>query len=56
MPNTYSNGFYKNNKRLSSPMVSGNQKFGTSHKFKFNNYKLPSPAGNNIFSFKKKEF
>ncbi len=55
MPNTYSNGFYKNNKRLSSPMVSGGQKFGVTQKFKFNNYKLPNP-GQNLFNFKKKGF
>ena len=54
-PKTYSNGFYKNNKRLSSPMVSGGQKFGATQKFKFNNYKLPSP-GHNLFNFKKKGF
>ena len=36
MPNTYSNGFYKNNKRLSSPMISGGQKFGVTQKLKFN--------------------
>ena len=40
MPNSYSNGFYKNNKRLSSPMISGGPKFGVSQKLKFNNYKL----------------
>ena len=55
LPNTYSNGFYKNNKRLSSPMVSTGQKFGTGQKFKFNNYKIPSP-GHNIFNFNKKVF
>ena len=55
MPNTYSDGFYKNNKRLSSPMVSGGQKFGVTQKFKFNNYKLPNP-GHNLFNFKKKGF
>ena len=53
MPNSYSNGFYKNNKRLSSPMVSVGQKFGATHKFKFNNYRMPNP-GQNLFSFKKK--
>ena len=53
MPNSYSNGFYKNNKRLSSPMVSFGQKFGATHKFKFNNYRMPNP-GQNLFSFKKK--
>ena len=53
MPNSYSNGFYKNNKRLSSPMVSVGQKFGASQKFKFNNYRMGNP-GHNLFSFKKK--
>ena len=53
VPKTYSNGFYKNNKRLASPMVSVGQKFGATQKFKFNNYKLPSP-GHNLFNFKKK--
>ena len=56
LPNTYSNGFYKNNKRLSSPMISGGQKFGAGQKFKFNNYKIPSPGHNNVFNFKKKVF
>ena len=57
MPNSYSNGFYKNNKRLSSPMISGGPKFGVSQKLKFNNYKLPSPGpGHNLFNFKKKGF
>ena len=55
MPNSYSNGFYKNNKRLSSPMISGGQKFGVTQKLKFNNYKLPNP-GHNLFNFKKKGF
>ena len=56
LPNTYSNGFYKNNKRLSSPMISGGQKFGSRQKFKFNSYKIPSPGHNNVFNFKKKAF
>ena len=56
MPNTYSNGFYKNNKRLSSPMISGGQKFGSGQKFKFNSYKIPSPGHSNVFNFKKKDW
>jgi hypothetical protein len=54
LPHTYSNGFYSYNKRLPSPMVSG-QKFGMTQKLKFNSYRLPL-TNNNIFSFKKKGF
>ena len=50
LPHTYSNGFYYNNKRLPSPMISG-QKFGMTQKLKFNSYRLPL-TNNNIFSFK----
>ena len=52
LPHTYTNGFYPNNKRLPSPMISG-QKFGMTQKLKFNNYRLPL-TNNNIFTFKKK--
>ena len=61
MPNTYSNGFYSkqqqqqyNNKRLPSPMVSGNQKFGF-QKLKLKNYKTPNTTHNLNF-FDKKGF
>ena len=61
MPNTYSNGFYSkqqqqqyNNKRLPSPMVSGNQKFGF-QKLKLKNYKTPNTTLNLNF-FDKKGF
>ena len=53
LPLTYSNGFYYNNKRLPSPMISG-QKFGMTQKLKFNSYRLPL-TNNNIFSFKSKK-
>lgn len=52
LPHTYSNGFYLYNKRLPSPMISG-QKFGMTQKLKLNSYRLPL-TNNNIFSFKKK--
>ena len=52
LPHTYSNGFYPINKRLPSPMISG-QKFGMTQKLKFNSYRLPL-TNNNIFTFKKK--
>ena len=53
LPHTYSNGFYAFNKRLPSPMISG-QKFGMTQKLKFNSYRLPL-TNNNIFSFKSKK-
>ena len=52
LPHTYVNGFYLYNKRLPSPMISG-QKFGMTQKLKLNSYRLPL-SNNNIFSFKKK--
>ena len=52
LPHTYSNGFYGYNKRLPSPMISG-QKFGMTQKLKFNSYRIPL-TNNNIFSFKTK--
>ena len=52
IPHTYSNGFYGFNKRLPSPMISG-QKFGMTQKLKLNSYRLPL-TNNNIFSFKPK--
>ena len=54
LPHTYSNGFYAYNKRLPSPMISG-QKFGMTQKLKFNSYRLPL-TNNNIFNVKKKGF
>jgi hypothetical protein len=53
LPHTYSNGFYAFNKRLPSPMISG-QKFGMTQKLKFNSYRLPL-ANNNIFTLKPKK-
>ena len=53
LPHTYSNGFYPYNKRLPSPLVSG-QKFGMTQKLKFNSYRLPL-TNNNIFTFKSKK-
>lgn len=53
LPYTYSNGFYAYNKRLPSPMVSG-QKFGMTQKLKFNSYRIPL-TNNNIFTLKTKK-
>ena len=53
LPHTYSNGFCTYNKRLPSPMISG-QKLGMTQKTKFNNYRL-SLTNSNIFSFKSKK-
>ena len=53
LPHTYSNGFYAYNKRLPSPMISG-QKFGMTQKLKFNSYRLPL-TNNNIFSINSKK-
>ena len=50
LPHTYTNGFFGLNKRLPSPMISG-QKFGMTQKLKFNSYRLPM-TNNNIFTFK----
>ena len=53
LPHTYSNGFYAYNKRLSSPMISG-QNLGLSQKLKFNIYRLPL-TNKNRFSFNSKK-
>lgn len=53
LPNSYSNGFGAYNKRLPSPIISG-QKFGMSQKLKFNSYRL-SVANNNFINLKNKK-
>ena len=53
LPNSYSNGFGAYNKRLPSPMISG-QKFGMSQKLKFNSYRL-SVTNNNFINMKNKK-